>query len=152
MYARMKSLFTDQAEKALSFAEVQIRPELKGINGLASSFALLVMADRVAEEEELEAVSEYLIDMDIVIEKGLIREVSTVFMEQVSRLEKAFQKNVVEGNIVVGEILRDLSALKDDQEWCDVVAETITIVTSGDAADESEVKARSRILKALGKA
>ncbi len=151
MFARLKKIVTDQAEKALDYAEVKANPETRGVNALASSFALLVMGDRLVEEEEMEAVAEYLVDMDIVIEKGLIREVSELFLRQTDLLEAGFKVSVVEGNIRTGEILRDIALIKDDKEWCDIVADTITLVTSGGTADEGEIKARKRVLKALGK-
>lgn len=152
MFNRMKAIVGSQVNKAIDSAESKMNPDLLGMNALASSFALLVMADRVAEEEELEAVSEYLIDsVPVVIEKGLIREVSELFLKQVSKLEDGFKKGVVEGNIVVGEILRDISLVKDDATYGKIIAETITLVTSGGDADAGEVKTRKRILTALGK-
>ena len=91
MFTRMKSLLINNVEKALDFAEVKSNPDLRGMNALAASFALLIMADRVVEEEEMEAVSEYLIDqVPRVIEKGLIREISELFIKQVERLEQGY--------------------------------------------------------------
>ena len=151
MFNRLKKIVSDQATKALDYAEVKANPATRGINALASSFALLVMGDRVVETEEMEDVAEYLVDMDVVIEKGLIREVSELFLRQTDFLEAGFKVSVVEGNIRIGEVLRDIALVKDDKEWCEVVADTISLVTSGGSADEGEVKARKRILKALGK-
>lgn len=153
MFDKMKSILKNSAEKALDIAEVKVNPDLRGMNALAASFALLIMADRVVEEEEMEAVSEYLIDrVPLVVEKGLIREVSELFLKQVERLEKGYNESAFEGNIVSGEVLKDIALIKDDKDYCKLVADTVTLVTSGDSVDEGEVKTRDRILKALGKA
>lgn len=151
MLDRMKSLVTTMGNTAFNVAEEKLRPEMRGINALAESLALLVMADRVAEEDELEAVSEYLIDMDIVIEKNLVREVSEFFLNSVNNLEEGYKKGVVEGNMIVGEILHSISKVKDDPEWSDVVANTVNLVTSGQGVDPKEIKTRERIIKTLGK-
>lgn len=150
-FKRLSGLVEGFAESAMESAEGTLRPELKGIKALASAFCVLVMADKVAEQDEMEAVSSFLVDMDIVIEKALIREVATLFMAQVNRLEAAQKKGIVEFNIELGEILRDVAAVKDDPEWADVIADTVTLVTSGGSEDADEIKARTRILKALGK-
>ncbi len=113
-FKRMSKIVSGAAEGALSYAELQINPETKGVAGLAASLALLVMADKVAEEQELEDVSEYLVDMDLVIEHNLIREVSESFMGTVTKLEDGFASGVVEGNIIVGEILNQIATLKKD--------------------------------------
>lgn len=153
MFDRMKKLLSEGVDKALDYAEVKVNPDLRGMNALAASFALLVMADKVAEEDELEAVSEYLIDeVPVVIEKGLIREVSELFLTQVETLQQGFKKGVVEGNIIVGEVLRDVALVKDDPVYADMISETVTLVTSGGDADAGEVKTRKRILTVLGRA
>lgn len=153
MFDRMKRLLQNGAEKALDFAEVKSNPDLRGMNALAASFALLIMADRVVEEDEMEAVSEYLIDeIPLVIEKGLIREISELFLKQVERLEAGYKVSAFEGNIVSGEVLKDVALIKDDSDYCKLVADTVKLVTSGDSVDEGEVKTRNRILKVLGKA
>lgn len=153
MFSRMKSLLINNVEKALDFAEVKSNPDLRGMNALAASFALLIMADRVVEEEEMEAVSEYLIDkVPLVIEKGLIREISELFMKQVERLEQGYKVSAFEGNIVAGEILKEVALVKDDRDYAALVADTVTLVTSGQEVDEGEIKTRNRILTVLGKA
>ena len=153
MFDRMKSLLINNVEKALDFAEVKSNPDLRGMNALAASFALLIMADRVVEEEEMEAVSEYLIDqVPLVIEKGLIREISELFIKQVERLEQGYKVSAFEGNIVAGEILKEVALVKDDRDYATLVADTVTLVTSGHEVDEGELKTRNRILKVLGKA
>ena len=151
MLDRMKNLVAAMGNTAFNAAEEKLRPEMRGINALAESLALLVMADRVAEEDELEAVSEYLIDMDTIIEKNLVREVSEFFLNSVNNLEEGYKKGVVEGNMIVGEILHSISKVKDDPEWCDVVANTVNLVTSGQGVDPKEIKTRERIIKTLGK-
>jgi len=151
MFDRMKNLVTSVGNTAFNVAEEKIRPELKGVNALAEALALLVMADRVAQEEELEAVSEYLIDMDVVIQKNLVREISGFFLDAVSRLDAGYKSGVVEGNAVAGEILYSISKVRDDAEWSGVVADTVNLVTSGQGVDPKELKTRERILKALGK-
>ena len=152
MFDRMKNIVSKNVGKVIDFAEVKANPDLRGVNSLAASFALLVMADRVAEDEELEAVSEYLIDeVPLIIEKGLIREISELFLQQVKRLEAGYKKSGMEGNIVVGEILKDIALVKDDEEYSELIAKTINLVTSGGMADNQEIKTRDRILKVLGK-
>ncbi len=147
----MKKIVTKGVGKALDYTEAKLDPATKGVSGLASAFALLVMGDRRVDPEEMDEVSCYLVDLDIIIEKGLIREVSEVFLHQTEYLEEGFSKSTVEGNIRIGEVLRDLALVKDDPEWCNVIADTINLVTSGGSADEGEIQARQRILKALGK-
>ncbi|AUR86275.1 hypothetical protein NVP1084O_068 [Vibrio phage 1.084.O._10N.261.49.F5] len=151
MFDRMKNLVTSVGNNAFNAAEEKLRPELKGVNALAEALALLVMADRVAEEDELEAVSEYLIDMDVVIQKNLVREISSFFLDTVNRLDAGYKAGVVEGNAVAGEILHSISKVREDAEWSRVVADTVNLVTSGQGVDPKELKTRERILKALGK-
>ena len=57
-----------------------------------------------------------------------------------------------EGNIVAGEILKEVALVKDDRDYATLVADTVTLVTSGHEVDEGELKTRNRILKVLGKA
>lgn len=153
LFKRMQSLVGDAAEKAETLIETmtEASPEVKTINALAAAFAVLVMADKEATDDEKEAVSEYLIDMDFVIENNLIREVSQLFMKHIDTFEEAKGKDVMEFNICLGEVLRNISVVKEDKSAVDMVAETVTLVTSGGAADPDEIKARNRILKALGR-
>lgn len=151
MFIKMKKLLNLSAESIFNAAEEKLKPELQGINALASSLALLVMADRVAEVEELEAMSEYIISLDVVINNNLTREVSEFFLASIENLEHGYKKGVVQGNIVVGEILHSVSRVKDNIEWSNVVADTVNLVTSGDEVDPMEIKTRERILKALGR-
>ena len=74
-----------------------------------------------------------------------------MFLHQVDKLEVGFKQGVVEGNIVVGEILRDIALVKEDIAYSDMIADTVTLVTSGAQADEGEIKTRKRILTALGR-
>ena len=76
---------------------------------------------------------------------------SEFFLNAVNRLEEGYKKGVVEGNMVAGDILHSISKVKDDPEWCKVVADTVNLVTSGADVDEKELKTRGRILKAVGK-
>ena len=151
MFQRLKDLVASGTDQAINRVHAKLKPEIKGINGLAGGFALLVMADRVVEEAEMEAVSEYLIDMDIIIERRLTREVAELFLAHVDFLEKAHKRGVVELNISIGELLEDISEAQDDREWSKIIAKTTTLVTSGEKADAGEIKTRERILKALGK-
>lgn len=154
MFARMKNILSQAGSLGLdtleSYLPTQFNPELKTINSLAASLALLVMADRVAEESELEDVSEFLIDMDYVIEKGLIREISHLFLKHVKTLEDSTSLSPMEFNIVVGDMLRDIALVKEDSVAKKLVADTVTLVTSGGSADPQEIKTRERILRSLG--
>lgn len=152
MLDRMRALTASMADKAFNVVAQKVKPEYIGICALSESLALLVMADRRVDPAELEAVSEFLIDMDIVIEKNLIREVSEFFLAAVKRLEEGYKAGPVEGNMVAGEILNSISKVKGDIVWERVLADTVTLVTSGSNVDPAELKTRERILKAIGRA
>ena len=145
----LKSAATSGISAAENYLPTSFNPELKTINSLAASLALLVMADREAEQQEIEDVSEFLLDMPFVLEKGLMREVSELFMKHVNTLETAASGSTMDFNVHVADMLKDIALIKDDVEGKKRVAETITLVTSGDAVDPREIKTRERILSVL---
>ncbi len=151
MFDKIKALASQVAESAVDKATHKVRPELRGVNGLAASFASLVYADNIVEEAEKEAVGEYLIDMDIIREKKLIAEVADMFIDHIEFLDSAAAKGNLQLSVAKGQLLEVIGDAKDDSEWAKVIAETVTMVTSGDGAEEGEIKTRQRILKALNR-
>jgi hypothetical protein len=155
MLDRIKKLATAQVNKVVCFveekAEVPLTEQELGIQALSGAFVVLANADLVIEDQEIDLIANYLVDLPIVAELGIIREVATAFMLQVARVEDAKKVSNVESSIVLGEILAEITLIKEDKRWATVVADTITLVTSGGGADAGEIKARERVLKALGK-
>lgn len=151
MFDKLKSLATQVSENLVDKATHKVHPELRGVNGLAASFALLVFADGIVEEEEKEAVGEYLIDMDVIREKKLIAEVAEMFLEHVGFLDVAAKEGNLQLTVAKGQLLEVIGDARDDSSWSKVIADTVTLVTSGGGEDAGEVKTRERILKALNR-
>lgn len=145
----MKTIVGDLSNKAFDATMGKIQPEYIGVNALASSLALLVMADREVDNKELEEVSEFLLDMDIIIERDLSREVGGFFLSTVESLQKGYKEGPVQGNMIVGEILTDISKVKEDEEWLEILESTVTLVTSSQGLDKREQKIRDRIMAVL---
>ena len=144
----LKTATTSGLNAAENYLPTSFNPEVKTINSLAASLALLVMADREAEDQEIEDVSEFLLDMPFVLEKGLMREVSELFMKHVNTLE-GVSIIPMDFNVVVADLLKDIALVKENEESRKLVAETVTLVTSGVDVDPREVKTRERILSVL---
>lgn len=149
MLNRMKTIVGDLSNKAFDATMGKIQPEYIGVNALASALALLVMADREVDNKELEEVSEFLLDMDIIIERDLSREVGGFFISTVENLQKGYKEGPVQGNMIVGEILTDIGKVKEDEEWLEILESTVTLVTSSQGLDKREQKIRDRIMAVL---
>lgn len=150
MYERMKKLALNATANLIDQVEDAMNKDSVWIDALSSSFSLLVMSDKVAEEKEKEAVSEYLLDLPIVLERKTHREISLQFLKGVEDLEAGAKKDHVHYNMVVADLLSLISKAKDCDE-VDVIADTVALVTSGGSEDADEIKMRERILRALGR-
>ena len=124
-------------------------PEKKFANAVSASMALMVIADKKIENEEVEAVMDFIIQIPAIQDLQLGVSSIELFEKHLEDLEDSLVKQS-KYIITTSKIIVDIGRIKEYPEYVRMLSEILDHVAGSDGnVDSTEIEMKKRIMKAL---
>lgn len=151
--------FKKKAVLAIGEAGRQIRkyapetfsPEKKFANSVVSAVALIIIADRKVETEEVTQGIEFIRSLDVIQELGLEAEAIEMFDHIIENVMTHID-NEPKWIIETSKVIANISLISADASQVAMITDILNHIAGSDGnVDESEIIMRDKIIAALNK-
>jgi len=148
---KAEQFYADASKKVKQYTPEQWSPEKKFVNGIVISMALMTMADKKAETEEVTTALEIINDIQEIQDLEMTQEAIELYELHIEQLSKNVE-NSTKWVLTEGKLLAELSKLKEYPQYAEMIANLLEYLAKvdGNVAKE-EVEMINRIRSAIGK-
>lgn len=146
---RASTFYTEASRKVRQYTPENFSKEKKFVNGLVVSLALMTMADKKAETEEVVAAMDLINEIDEIRELEMTQEAIELYEMHIENLSNVVG-NSVKWTIEIGKMLSEVGKLKPYPEYPPMIENLIEHISKADNhVDPLEVEMRQKILGAI---
>lgn len=147
--AKATSLLGEAGRKIRQYTPETFSPEKKYINAMVSAIALMVLADKKIETEEVTQSIEFISSLDEVVELEMSNDAIEMYEFILEDLEPHFE-NPVKWITSTAKILGNISLVKDNAQYKQSIIAVLDHIAGADGnVDPSEVEMKNKIIQAL---
>lgn len=144
------SVASSVVDAAKTYTPEKWSPEKQYINGMVASMALMVYADGVVENEEVELVLDEINNNPLFKEYDMVIEGLELYTRHIEALTTAKEKGKADYALEVAKISTDIGKVKKD-EWKNNIIELSQKISASDGdIAEDELKMLNKIKISLG--
>lgn len=137
------------AKRLRQYTPESFSKEKKFVNAIVSTLALMVMADKKVETEEVEASMEFIQSIQEIIDLEMQVEAIELFELHVENLSKVMD-NPVKWIIASTKLIADIAKVKDYSAYVVALEALMDHIAGSDGSlDPSETEMKRKILSAL---
>lgn len=141
--------YTEASRKVRQYTPESFSKEKKFVNSLVISMALMTMADKKAETQEVIVSIDLINEIDEIKELQMTQEAIELYEMHIETLTKAVE-SPVKWTIEVGKLLSEISKIKSYPEYPPMIENLIEYIANVDNnLDPLEVEMRTKILGAI---
>lgn len=146
---RTSELCSDAAQKFRQYTPETFSKEKKFVNGVVISLALITMADKKAETDEITSCLDLINEIDEIADLDMTTDAIELYQLHVENLENNINNNL-KWEIEVAKLLSEIGKLKPFPEYPPMIEALINIVSESDGSiDPLETKMKEKILTAI---
>jgi tellurite resistance protein len=151
--------FKKKAAAALGEASRKIRqytpeafsPEKKFVNAMVSSIALIIVADRKVETEEVVQGMEFIKNLDPIRELNLELEAIEMF-DYIIQNTMQYIDNEPRWIIETSKVLANIGLISDNPSYVNMISEVLDHIAGSDGnVDQTEIVMKTKIMDVLKK-
>jgi tellurite resistance protein len=146
---KASSLLGEAGRKIRQYTPETFSPEKKYINAMVSAIALMVLADKKIETEEVVQSIEFISSLDEVRELEMSNDAIEMYEHILEEMAPHFD-NPVKWITSVAKILGNISLVKDNPAYKDSIIAVLDHIAGSDGnVDPSELEMKEKIIQAL---
>ena len=146
---RTVELYGEAALKARQYTPESFSKEKQFVNALVISLALMTMADKKAETDEVTAALDLINEIDEIKELDMVQDAIELYGIHVEDLEKVIDNNV-KWTVTTAKLLSELGRIKAHAEYPTMVKNLLDYIAEADGnLDPLESEMKDKILAVL---
>jgi len=146
---KSKALLGEAGRKIRQYTPESFSKEKKFVNSLVVSMALMTMADKKAETEEVIAALELIKDIDEINDLNLTTEAIELYEFHIEELSKVVD-SPTKWILMEAKLLSELSKMKAYPEYPPMIEALIAHIAQSDGSlDKTEIDMQNKILGAI---
>ncbi len=146
---RTSELFGEAGRKLRQYTPESFSKEKKFVNALVLSMALMTMADKKAETEEIIASIDLINDIDEINDLNLTTEAIELYEFHIEEMSKAIESKT-KWILMEAKLLSELGKMKAYPEYPPMIEALIAHIAQSDGnLDPLEVEMQNKILNAI---
>jgi tellurite resistance protein len=147
--AKITSLVTEANRKLKQYTPESFSKEKKFINAIVCSLALITMADKKAETQEVLASIDLIKEIDEITELEMTQEALELYEYHIEVLSKAIE-SPTKWVMIEAKMLMEIAKIKVYNEYPPMVEALLTYVAQSDSdLDPLETEMKDKIMKAI---
>ena len=147
---RAGELVSEASRKIQQYTPETFSPEKKYINAMVSSIALMVVADKKVETDEVTDAMEFIQNLDEVVKLEMTQDAVEMFEYIIEEISPHFD-NKVKFITSTAKILGNIGLVRDNPTYVATISEVLDHIAGSDGnVDETEKEMKAKIMKALG--
>ena len=147
--SKVSEVYDATSKKIRQYTPESFSPEKKFVNGVVISLALMTMADKKVETQEVVASMDMLKEIDQIRELDMLQDAIELYEMHIETLEKAVQ-NDAKWTIAVAKLLSELGKVKQYPEYATMIKNLLDYIAMADGnLDPLETQMKNKILEAL---
>jgi len=136
-------------KQAKKYAPTEFSDDKKFIRACAGTLSLMLIADRVIEDQEVEDGIDFLKSLGVVQELGLEKEAVEYFKEHVNKLKVAVEKGNDDYIFAVEEIVMQVGDIKGLSDYREILLNLLQFLEDQSSFNPSEAKMKQKLIQAL---
>ncbi len=146
---RTAELYGEATLKARQYTPESFSKEKQFVNALVISLALMTMADKKAETDEVTAALELINEINEIKELDMTQDAIELYGIHIEDLEKVIGNNV-KWTVTVAKLLSEIGRIKSHNEYPAMVKNLLDYMAEADGNfDETEKEMKEKILAVL---
>jgi tellurite resistance protein len=147
--AKITSLVTEANRKLKQYTPESFSKEKKFINAIVCSLALITMADKKAETQEVLASIDLIKEIDEITELEMTQEALELYEYHIEVLSKAIE-SPTKWVMIEAKMLMEIAKIKVYNEYPPMIEALLTYVAQSDSdLDPLETEMKDKIMKAI---
>lgn len=144
------SAFYDNAtQKMRQYTPESFSKEKKFVNALVISLALMTMADKKAETNEVTASIDLLQEINEIIDLDMVTDAIELYEIHIEDLENALNSNV-KWTLAIAKLLSEIGKVKPYPEYPPMIENLLDYISQSDGKlDPLELEMKGKILSAI---
>jgi len=148
--SKTSELYGEAGKKFRQYTPESFSKEKKFVNSLVVSMALMTMADKKAETQEIIAALELINDIDEINDLNLTTEAIELYEFHIEEMEKAIASSQTKWIMMEAKLLSELGKMKAYPEYPPMIEALIAHIANSDGnLDPLEVEMQNKILGAI---
>ena len=147
--SRATALLGEAGRKIRQYTPESFSPEKKYINAMVSAIALMVLADKKIETEEVVQSIDFISALDEVKELSMSNEAIEMYEHILDDVSLTFD-NPAKWVISTSKILGNIALVKDNSTYKNSIISVLDHIAGADGSvDPTELEMKEKIIKAL---
>ncbi len=147
--SKTSELYGEAGKKFRQYTPESFSKEKKFVNSLVVSMALMTMADKKAETQEIIATLELINEIDEINDLNLTTEAIELYEFHIEEMSKAVE-STTKWIMMEAKLLSELSKMKAYPEYPPMIEALIAHIAQSDGnLDPSEIEMQKKILSAI---
>jgi len=146
---KTSQLYNDTTQKIRQYTPESFSKEKKFVNALVISLALMTMADKKVETEEVTASIDLINEIDEIKDLDMIADAIALYEMHLENLEKVLDNNT-KWTLAVAKLLSEIGKVKPYPEYPPMIENLLTYIAESDGnLDPLETEMKDKILSAI---
>jgi len=147
---KTSELYGEAGKKFRQYTPESFSKEKKFVNSLVVSMALMTMADKKADTQEIITALELINDIDEINDLNLTTEAIELYEFHIEEMEKAIASSQTKWIMMEAKLLSELGKMKAYPEYPPMIEALIAHIANSDGnLDPLEVEMQNKILGAI---
>ena len=142
--------FIDRTSKKIrQYTPESFSKEKQFVNAIVASLALMVIADRKVETEEVTSSIDMISEIDEIRELDMNKEAIELFEHHIDNLIPVMDDEI-KWTIKVGKLIQDIGRIREHKEYIPMIENLLDYIANVDGhLDPLEIQMKEKILKSL---
>jgi len=146
---KTSALCSDAAQKFRQYTPESFSKEKKFVNAIVITLALITMADKVAETDEVTKAMDLINDIDEIKDLELLTEAIELYSLHIKTLENVVE-NPTKWTMETAKLLSEIGKIKPYPDYPPMIEALIDILAESDGnVDPLEIEMKNKILNAI---
>ncbi len=146
---RATELYGDASRKVRQYTPETFSKEKKFVNAIVISLALMTMADKKVETEEVVASLDLIGDIDEINDLDMAKEAIDLYEMHIENLTKVIDNNI-KWTIDSAKLLSEIAKIKPYPEYPVMIENLLDYIANSDGhVDPLEIEMKNKILQAV---
>jgi len=147
---KASEFYEEASKKIKQYTPEAFSKEKKFINAIVISMALMTIADKKVETEEVVKSIDLIKDIEEIQEMNMVQEALELYEFHLAELEKAMNDGEAKLTLKIETLLMDIEKIKEYQGYPQMIKTLLDYIMEADGnIDPKEIDMKNRILKVL---